>query len=123
MLLAVASGSAMAEWVKISSSKDGQMTVYANPPSIRKNADIVKMWVLYDYKSLKRSGFDWYLSAKLREEYDCNNDQLRIVDFSWHDRNMGDGRVVYSDTNTLSWEPVAPDSLDEVKWKYACGKN
>jgi hypothetical protein len=36
--------------------------------------------------------------------------------------NMGSGEAVFSNSDESKWEPVAPDSLDQALWKFACGK-
>jgi len=45
ILLTVVSSSAMAEWVKV--SEDKLVTAYADPTTIRKLGDKVKMWALW----------------------------------------------------------------------------
>ena len=45
LMLAVVSSSAMAKWVKV--SEDKLVTAYADPTTIRKNGDKVKMWALW----------------------------------------------------------------------------
>ena len=44
-LLVLSSGPAYAEWVAIGSTDDG-MTAYADPDTIRRKEEMVKMWVL-----------------------------------------------------------------------------
>jgi len=46
MLLAMASGNAAAEWVKVAETH--RSVIYVNPASIRKVGHIVKMWSLAD---------------------------------------------------------------------------
>ena len=41
---------------------------------------------------------------------------------SYHAKNMGGGKVIYSDNNSDNWSTVSPDSLDRKLWKFACGK-
>jgi hypothetical protein len=51
-LLVLNSSPAYAEWVWISFTKsEGGYDVYADPDTIRRKGDLVKMWVLYDYKT------------------------------------------------------------------------
>jgi hypothetical protein len=50
MLLIVSSGPAYAEWVSIGSTDDGT-TAYADPDTIRRKEEIVKMWILFDFKT------------------------------------------------------------------------
>ena len=46
-LLALSSGPAYAEWVKV--NENDTFTVYVDPDTIRRKGDLVEMWTLYDY--------------------------------------------------------------------------
>ena len=52
-LLVLGSGSAYAEWVKISSNDTA--IYYADPEAIRRKGTLVKMWVLVDFKTIQTS--------------------------------------------------------------------
>ncbi len=121
VLLAVVSSSAMAEWVAIGTA-DGTI-YYANPNTIRKSGNKVKMWMLFDFNAVRETEGDKYLSSKAQYEYDCKEEQKRILYFSWHSENMGRGDVVYiADEPKKNWRPVAPESISKSLWKIACGK-
>ena len=121
MLLAIVSGSAMAEWIQVSETDTN--TVYADPATIHMAARTVKMWSLYDFKAVQSiDGLKPYLSSKQQYEYDCKEMKSRRRASSQHSKNMGGGKVVYSDTYTSKWKPVPPDSGLEILWKFACLK-
>jgi hypothetical protein len=124
MLLGVMSSSAAAGWVEISRSDDADMTTYADPATHRKKGNRMKMWTLFDYKTAQVvSGDKPYLSQKAQKEYDCKEEQSRTLVLTSHSGNMGGGEVVYSNYNVNgNWEPVAPESIVEDMWKFACGK-
>ncbi|MEO6308773.1 MAG: surface-adhesin E family protein [Nitrospiraceae bacterium] len=70
------------------------MTVYADPYSIRRKGELVKMWSLYDFKTDQYVRGVLLLSSKGQIEYDCAKERLRglaVVDFSG---KMGTGTVV-----------------------------
>ena len=50
VLLMLSSGPAYAEWMSLGSSESGT-TVYADPVTMRREGDLVKMLVLFDFKS------------------------------------------------------------------------
>ena len=82
MLLAVVSSSAMAEWIKIGSTSmaDQTVTYYADPATIRKSGNMVKMWNLSDFKSAKDAGNgNIYMSTKAQYEFDCKEEQTRLL--------------------------------------------
>jgi hypothetical protein len=122
MLLAVASSSALAEWVEV--FRDEAVTVYADPSTVRKAGNMVKMWVLYDYKSVQSSNSSKpYRSSRKQSEYDCKEAQSRILSLTAHSGNMAEVDTVFSLSKPEEWEPVPPSSLAELMWKIACGKS
>jgi hypothetical protein len=109
LLLAIVSSSVMAEWVEVGTTDS--YLVYADPTSIRKVGDIVKMRTRVDYKPVEmvdgkkqKTIIAKAISVAWSQgEYDCKNIQFRAEFF-------------------YEWTPVSPDSIDEKLWKYACGK-
>lgn len=120
LLLAAASNSAVAGWVKAGSN--GSDTLYADPITIIKTAHKVRMQALHDYTTALKTAGSTFQSTVVQEEYDCKEKQSRILSFSFHARNLGKGRIVYSDNDSHEWQPVRPGSAREVLWKFACKK-
>jgi hypothetical protein len=123
MLLVVVSSSAEAGWVEVGGTDDG-VTIYADPATIRKAGNRVKMWIMSDFQTEQAvpSGGKPYMSQKGQNEYDCKEEQTRLIAFLWYSGNMGGGDMVYSDFDPLKWRPVVPGSVGEAQWKYACGR-
>lgn len=120
LLLAAISGSAAAEWVKVASNPT--FTTYADRTTIRKVGNMVRMWDLTDFKAVKVSASDKdYLSSKIEAEYDCREWQFRIVFFSDHSEQMGEGEVAHRDAVPCDWQPVFPSTISEALWNIACG--
>jgi len=120
MLLASMSSSAMAEWVEIGSNEN--TTIYVDQTTVKKKGDMATMWHLTDFNNSQKDMGEPYLSTKDQNEYDCKEMQWRRRAASQHSKNMGGGKVVYSDTYTTRWKPVPPDSGVEILWKFACIK-
>ena len=120
MLLAVASNSAMAEWVNVGSNEN--VSIYVDPTTIQRAGNMAKMWHLFDFKYVKEDMGEPYLSTREQNEYDCKEEKYRRRATSQHSKNMGSGKVVYSDSYTAKWKPVPPDSGIEIMWKFACLK-
>ncbi|MDP2761779.1 MAG: hypothetical protein Q8O64_15555 [Sideroxyarcus sp.] len=120
MVLAVVSSSAMAEWVNVGSNEN--LAIYVDPATVQRVGNMAKMWHLTDFKRAKKDMGEWYLSAKDQNEYDCKEVKLRRCASSQHSKNMGGGKVVYSDSYITKWRPVPPDSGIEIMWKFACTK-
>ena len=121
MLLAVASSSAMAEWVKLGENETA--ATYADPATISKTGNLVKMWRLIDlHKAVSIASDKPFMSSKGQEEYDCEEERTRILALSFHSENMGGGEVVHSEASPAKWEPVRARSIGETLWKFGCGK-
>ena len=118
--LLLSSGLAYADWEDVTGNDQGDVTVYANPDTIRRNGDLVKMWQLSDFTTVQTVESDSYLSSKAEREYDCAEECTRVLAFTWFSGDMGGGTAVYSNSNERNWEPFTPHSIDEALWEVAC---
>jgi len=123
MLLAVVSNSAMAEWVEVGVNDDGA-TVYADPDTFRRAGKRAKMWILVDYKTAQVIAGELYMSRTSLHEYDCKDEQHRILSASFYSKNMRRGNTVATESNRNSgkWAPNPPGTVAKSLWKTACGK-
>jgi hypothetical protein len=122
LILSLLSTSVMAEWDLIASSEDGDLKVYADKSNILKTDNNVKMWVLYDYNTVKESAGDKYLSQKYLTEHDCKNKRSRILALTMYSGIMLTGDVIFSNESPFSWTDVVPNTIGENTWKLACGE-
>jgi len=120
-LLLLNSGAAYAEWVAIGSTDDG-MTAYADPDTIRRKEEMVKMWILFDFKTTQTVAGHLMLSIKGQEEYDCDGKRRRVLTFLEFSGNMGGGQEVNSTSGEGTWVPVVPEGVVQMLWTFACGK-
>jgi hypothetical protein len=121
-LLAFSRGPLYAGWVLTSGDDETGLTVYVDPDTIRRKGDLVKMWQLYDYKTVQTVAGDSLLSFKRYNEYDCTEERTRMLAYTWFSGNMASGRVVYSTPDEQQWEQVVPRSINRALWKVACSK-
>jgi hypothetical protein len=82
----------------------------------------VKIWALFDFKAVRGTSGSSYNSEKLLDEFDCTEEQYRILAFYRYSGPMGTGKVVYSDSYPGKWESVAPENVNQSLWVYACDK-
>jgi hypothetical protein len=122
MLLFVVNGNAIAEeWVAVNHNE--YATGYVNPATIVKEGNIVKMWSLVDCKAVSYFiGGSPFISIKSYEEFDCMEKKLRTLAYSMYSGKMGEGEVVFSDSNPGQWEQVQSDSQMNDILNVACGK-
>lgn len=121
-LLSLSSGSAYAEWVKVSDSDEAGKTVYVDPTTIRRNSNLVKMWQFYDFKTVQTVGSIRFLTAKEQWEFDCAEERSRVVARKEFSGNMGSGPMVSTNSQVGKWVPVIPGSIGQTVWKAACEK-
>ena len=123
LLLLMVSTSVFAEWTEVSGNDDVGITAYADFGTIKRKGNKVKMWKLFDYKTVKESGVDRYLSEMRRGEYDCEEETIGLFDWHWYSGNMAEGEIVRSNTNIKdAIQSVIPGSMGETLFKIACGK-
>jgi len=118
ILLAVVCSSVMAEFIHV--NKSSNYTFYADPNTIRKSDNKVKMWDLNDYKMPEKIGGKETMSTRSQREYNCEEEKSRMLYGTFHSKNMGRGEIVLTINKTTEWEPVIPDSTGESLLKYAC---
>jgi hypothetical protein len=121
-LLLLNPGSVQAEWELVSGDDSAKLTVYVDRETIRRQGNLVKMWQLYDYKTVQTVAGDSLLSIQRHNEYNCTEPRTRMLAYTWFSSNMGRGRVVYKTTEEQQWERIIPRSIDQALWKVACNK-
>lgn len=120
LTLFLTTSEAYAEWVKTAESDDA--TGYGDPDTIRSKGNLVKMWILYDYKTIQTVAGDSYLSQKMQWEYDCAEEQSRLIAGYSYSGQMGTGKIMFSKTNPGNWAPAMPGSTGHANWVFACKK-
>ena len=119
VLLAVVSGNAAAEWVP--AGRNTLFTAYYDPATIRNVGNTVGMLHLYDFNNPKQNAIgETYYSSLEQDEFDCKEQRVRILGFSWHSEHMGKGAVVNIEADVDRWLPVPPKSIYAALWKVAC---
>ena len=120
-LLLLSNGPAYGEWVAIGSSESlGGYTVYVNADTIRRNGDLVKVWSLTDYTTIQTVAGRSFLSSKVQNEFDCADERQRERAVTWFSGNMGNGNGVWTSFDETPWRPVAPGSVGQGVWDFAC---
>ena len=120
LILLQSSGSAYAEWVKV--NENDTYTVYADSDTIRRKGDLVKMWILYDYKTLQTAMGVAHLSDSMQLEANCTEKLQRSLAYTWWSGNMGVGNVVFNHSGEGNWIPIGPSTVGQTLWSLACRK-
>jgi hypothetical protein len=120
ILLLLSGGPAYAEWVKI--NENDTLTVYTDPDAIQRKGDLVKMWILYDYKTLQSATGVAHLSDSIQMEANCTEKLQRRLAYTCWSSNMKDGNVVFSHSGEGNWIPIGPGTVGHTLWSFACRK-
>ncbi|MEE9223111.1 MAG: surface-adhesin E family protein [Nitrosomonadaceae bacterium] len=125
MLLVVVSSSAMADWVYVSEHTDNSgfspsYAVYADPDTIRKLGNKLKVWDLSDNKTAEIFLGKKSMSTSSQKEYNCEEEKMRLLHETAYSKNMGRGEVIKTVNNITEWMPLAPYSIGNDLLKYAC---
>jgi hypothetical protein len=120
-LLFLSSRPAYAEWMSLGASDSGT-TVYADSATMRREGDLVKMLVLFDFKTKQTKADVSYLSAKAQMEYDCAEQRFEGHAVLYYSGNMGNGQLLDRSSGKGRRLRVSPGSLDHDLWKLACDK-
>ncbi|MGZ8983615.1 MAG: surface-adhesin E family protein [Methylotenera sp.] len=94
----------------------------ANKEKIKKDSNI-KIWLIYDEKTIQESNGRAYLSSKFQEEIDCKENDFKILKRALYTEKMGNGNIVrnFDFTSTRDWTPIAPESMTAGLKKTVCG--
>jgi hypothetical protein len=122
MLLMMNSVPAYGEWLWASANDIQGLTIYVDPDSIRRKGDLVTLWQLYDYKAVQTVGGNSFLSSKVQRQFDCGNQRTKLLAFTHFAGNMGNGNRIMTDSDEAEWKSVAPGSVGNVLWRFACSK-
>lgn len=119
LLVAICTG-AMAEWVKIGDMKE--FDNYVDPSSVRKNGNIVTMWSLRDFNTQQALSSMKFQSDKTKADYDCAELRIRSLALIVVSGKMGSGETIFSHSQPGKWNTVAPGTVEDARWRFACGK-
>ena len=125
LILLTVSTNIFAEWTRVNNTTDGNMIVYIDYETFKKKGNKVKIWIMMDFKTVQIIAEDntRYLSLLTRNEYDCEEETVRMLDLYNYSGNMKGGVPVYSQSN-MKEEPssIVPGTIDELNFKIACDK-
>jgi hypothetical protein len=107
-------------WVAVGEYVDS--TVYADPNSIRKEGNMVKIWDLQDHKRILVSGRFLILSMREQLEFDCKEERVRTLFMSVFAEPMAEGTELKSEGDGTggAWSPVSPTSIEGGLLRFAC---
>lgn len=115
--LMMLAGSAWAEWVVFGETDTA--TSYFDPATIRKDGNMRRVWELQDLRKRGRGG---EMSRRMRYEYDCKQERMRILGFSFHTEPMAGGKILLTAGEENNWGAIAPGTIVETILNIVCAK-
>jgi len=113
------SSTSFAEWTKVSEDTKGN-TYYVDFERIRKYDGYIHFWQLGNFLKSKENG-TW--SNTIYFKGDCRKNKLRVITVFEHNSPMGkEGGVLSSETTSLPWFQIPPNSTMEDVLKKVCSR-
>lgn len=113
----LAAGPASAEWVKMSENDDAD--VYIDATTIRKEGSLRTVWQLHDEKKRNRDGT---MSSRIKWEYDCSGERVRMISATSHSGSMATGKKLYNVYKASEWRDIAPATMGQNGLKVVCAE-
>lgn len=113
---------AHAEWTLIKTLGDGEVKVYIDSATIKRNGNVVEFSTLFDYATVRTLSGAPFRSATMQDEIDCAGKQSRTLAVISHSEAMAGGHVVSTATGYASWTPIAPKTIPSATLKFVCKK-
>lgn len=112
---------AQAEWVQLASVGEGEVTVYVDPATIKREGNVVEFSALFNYATVRTLSGAPFQSATTQEEIDCAGKQSRTLAVSSHSESMAGGHIVSTATGGyVLWTPIAPETIVSALLKFVC---
>ena len=125
-LLLLTVGPAYGEWVEVGGKvEEGrtEYTLYADPDTIDRIEDVVKLWALMDFKTTQIVPKPPHMSVKSQREFDCTKEHMRVLAITVFSGNMASGKTVFSSSDFNDQGNLfEPPSVAQRLWRFACGK-
>lgn len=109
---------AFAEWVLIDGNEHTK--IYVEVETIQRKGDVVTLWVLDDFKTVRLRGLRTYLSSRALEAHDCANERFRILSSANFSSNMAVGDIMFRSARESDWAAIPRGTLAQSVWKFAC---
>ena len=115
------SSNVMAGWTLVDVNDDS--SVFSDLSTIRKDGNLVKMWVLYDFQKVKQLAGVNSQSYKALYQFNCQEEMARTVGLFYYSKHMGSGNISFSNSDISEWRLVIPDTVGHRLWSDACNKS
>ena len=109
-------GLALADWEAV--DENHLAVVYIDPDKIRASSVYPQAWHLFDLFDKTKAGVK---SRLVLMEYDCHDARRRTLAFASKSEPMGEGKTLFTSTQSTPWKPVAGETVGEKVITMLCG--
>ena len=112
------SSTSSAEWTNYGDI-GGEVTLYLDEQSIRKNDGYVYAWMLIDFITPMEDGV---MSAKIYREIDCKAFRFKTLTFIFYKQPMGEGEGDSQTSQNQEWQYPPHAGDDETMLNKVCAQ-
>jgi hypothetical protein len=120
-LLMLFASPAWAGYVEVSKSNTGEIFLI-DFETLRREGNRVKFWQMVNYPEPRTLDKVAYSSFRSRNEYDCKQQQRRLLVATFFTGQDANGDAVFDDRTAAEWRDIAPGSVLWAIMKLVCSK-
>jgi hypothetical protein len=111
-------------WEFRSVGNDGSWAVFSSTHQLKREGQLVTVWMRHEYAELQTGDDGQYLSAVEKEEYDCKKQKSRTLMIVYYTSNniQGNQQTEEEDPKTAAWSAIIPGTRDETSFLWACNQ-
>ena len=109
---------ASAQWIFIADNTDGDL-FFIDANSIQKSGDSYTAWLKNNYA---KRDVDGDLSSKIQRTINCRTREIINRYLIFYDDIDNTGKITSNFNGKSGWQPIPPDSVNWIIYKYVCNK-
>jgi hypothetical protein len=111
-------------WEFRSVGSDGSWAVFSSTHQLKREGQLVTIWMRHEYAEPQTGDDGQYLSAVEKEEYDCKKQKSRTLMIVYYAANniQGNQQTEEEDPKTAAWSAIIPGTRDETSFLWACNQ-
>jgi surface-adhesin protein E len=111
-------------WEFRSVAGDGSWAVFSSTHQLKRDGQLVTIWMRHEYAEPQTGEDGQYLSAVEKEEYDCKKQKSRSLMIVYYASNniQGSQQTEEADAKTAPWSAIIPGTRDEMSFLWACNQ-
>jgi hypothetical protein len=111
-------------WEFRSVGTDGSWAVFSTTHQMKREGQVVTVWMRHEYAEPQTGDDGAYLSAVEKEEYDCKKQQTRTLLIVYYAANniQGAQQTEESEKKTTPWSSIVPGTREETNFNWACSQ-